>query len=285
MGVVVGVVNARGLSRSYGSVRALDGVDVDLGAGEIVGLLGPSGAGKSTLVGILALLRRASQGSLSLFGEEVRPGNLHSLRRRIGYMPQEHALYEDLSARFNVRFFGRGARRQRCDELLGFLGLAERAADPVHTMSGGMKQRVSLACALIASPRLLLLDEPTAGIDPVLRERFWSEFRRLRDDGASLLVSTHQIDEAVHCDRLLIVREGRLIANTTPRTLMRRAGVTARLERQGGRVEERRFTAGGRELLAWLRSLDEAGTERVEVVADSLEDIIVALMREEAARA
>ncbi|MEJ2290009.1 MAG: ABC transporter ATP-binding protein [Deinococcales bacterium] len=278
------VVRARGVSRRYGRLRALEDVDVVLEPGEIVGLLGPSGAGKTTLVRTIALLQRPTAGTLELFNETVRPGNLQRLRRRIGYMPQDYALYEDLSARFNVRFFGRGVAKRQVDALLEFLGLAGRARDPVRAMSGGMKQRVSLACALVNEPELLLLDEPTAGIDPVLRQRFWREFDRLKGEGAGLLVSTHQIDEAVHCDRLLIVREGRILADTTPETLMRRAGTTVRVERSGG-IEERRFPPDGPELLAWLRSLDADGVRRVDVRNDTLEDIIVALMTKETARA
>ncbi len=270
-------MHAQGLSRRYDRLQALVDVAVALRAGEIVGLLGPSGAGKTTLVRILALLLRPSAGSLELFGEPVRAGNLRRLRTRIGYMPQEYALYEDLSASFNVRFFGRGVASRKVDELLEFLGLAERAHDPVGAMSGGMKQRVSLACALVNEPELLLLDEPTAGIDPVLRQRFWDEFDRLKGEGASLLVSTHQIDEAVHCDRLLIVREGRILTDTTPEALMRRAATTVRVERQGG-VEERRFAPDGLDLLHWLRTLDEEEVRRVDVRNDTLEDVIVALM-------
>lgn len=280
------MVQARGLGRSYGRIRALDDVDVALEAGEIVGLLGPSGAGKTTLVRTLALLQRPDAGSLALFDEPVERGNLQRLRRRIGYMPQTYALYEELSARVNVGFFGRGVPAPKVDALLDFLGLAGRSRDAVATMSGGMKQRVSLACALVTSPRLLLLDEPTAGIDPLLRERFWHEFQRLRDDGASLLVSTHQIDEAVHCDRLLIVREGRLVADVRPDDLMRRAGTSVRVTRTDGSEDVRRFEPdGGGELVAWLRGLDERAMERVDVRNDTLEAIIIALMTEDAARA
>ena len=273
-------MEARGLSRRYRRVEALEGVDLDLRPGEIVGLLGPSGAGKTTLVRMLALLLRPSSGSLTLFGEPVSTASLQRLRRRIGTMPQEPALYQDLSARFNVRFFGRGVSRAEVDGLLELLGLGGRANDVVQAMSGGMKQRVSLACALVRRPALLLLDEPTAGIDPVLRERFWKEFRRLRDDGAALLVSTHQIDEAVHCDRLLLVRDGRLLADLTPEALLRRAGTTVRLERRDGSVVERRFGPDGDAMLRWMQELEPTSIERVDLRNDTLESLVVELMTE-----
>src|SRR5262249_55418713 len=152
----------------------------------------------------IAMVARPTAGTLRVLGADATTA-ARSLRPRVGYMPQEPALYEELSGRFNIEFFGRGAARPKVARVLDVLQLAERAADPVRQLSGGTKQRVSLACALVNDPELVLLDEPTAGIDPILRQAFWQEFRRLRDAGHTLVVSTHQIDEAAHCDRLVVV--------------------------------------------------------------------------------
>jgi ABC-2 type transport system ATP-binding protein len=165
-------------------------------------------------------------------------------------------------------------------KVLAALGLGERAHDAVRIMSGGMKQRVSLACAMARPAELLLLDEPTAGIDPVLRARFWEEFRSLSDAGACLLVSTHQIDEAVHCDRLLVVRGGGLLADTTPEALLRSGSTRVRLTGAHGGEQVRRFPSGDPGLIPWLRSLDEASLARLDVRNETLEDILVRLIRE-----
>jgi ABC-2 type transport system ATP-binding protein len=254
-------------------------VDVSIPRGAIYGVLGPSGAGKTTLVKCVGLVTPFSDGSLSVLGEDAsnRPA---ALRKKIGYMPQLAALYEELSARFNVEFFGRGAPRERIDKLLAMVNLAKRADDAVGSFSGGMKQRVSLACALVAEPELLLLDEPTAGIDPVLRITFWEEFRRLRDQGKTLLVSTHQIDEASHCDRLLIIRDGKVLVEGTPEELLGRGGATVKAKTKDGRELETRLEDPPRELPRWLEKQQVAEMEELRVKPDTLEEILVRIIRE-----
>lgn len=272
-------IEAHGLGKRYGKLSALEDVELTVPRGVILGVLGPSGAGKTSLVRCLALLTRPSAGSLQLFGVGASRASA-ALRRRIGYMPQEMALYEELSARFNVAFFSRGAKAARIDALLALLGLAERADDPVLEFSGGMKQRVSLACALAREPELLLLDEPTAGIDPLLRLAFWDEFRRLQGEGRTLLVSTHQLDEALHCDLLLVLRQGRVLLLGTPAELLARGGASARLELAGGEVFEARFDAPESELPRWLAGFEMGAVRRLELRQDTLEEILVRLIRE-----
>ncbi len=274
-------IEARRLSKRYGKQIALENIDLSVPRGVILGVLGPSGAGKSSLVKCLGLLTRPSAGSLMLFGEDARKGS--ALRGRIGYMPQEIALYEELSARFNVTFFSHGAPAKRIDALLELLELSKRASDPVLNFSGGMKGRVSLACALATEPELILLDEPTAGIDPLLRLKFWEEFRRLRDEGRTLVVSTHQLDEAVHCDLLLVLRQGRILTLSSPQALLARGGAGVRLALHSGEVLEQRFEAPDTELPRWLEGRDMAAVRRLELRQDSLEDILVRLIREDKA--
>jgi len=272
-------VEARGLDKRYGRVTALDGIDLTIARGGIYGILGPSGAGKTTLVKCLGLVARPTRGSLRVLGSEASQQS-RALRARIGYMPQEPALYEELSARFNIEFFGRGAAASRVDPLLEMLDLAGRARDPVRSLSGGMRQRVSLACALINDAELLLLDEPTAGIDPILRMAFWGEFRRLRDQGRTLIVSTHQIDEASHCDRLLVLRDGRVLIDCTPEQLSARGGATVSLRTKGGRQFVERLADPAHELLRRFSVWGPDGVEELRVRYDTLEETLVTLIRE-----
>ena len=272
-------IEARGIGKSYRSVTALTAVDLTIPSGVIYGVLGPSGAGKTTLVKCLGLVARPTTGSLKIFGTAAS-GRPPTLRARIGYMPQEPALYEELSARSNVEFFGRGASPSSVDRLFDLLSLSARAAEPVRTFSGGMKQRVSLACTLVRDPELLLLDEPTAGIDPILRVAFWQEFRRLRDTGKTLLVSTHQIDEAAHCDRLLIIRDGRVLIECTPAELSARGGATVSLRKNDGDEIERRLDDPAHELPTWLAAQALNSTASISLHYDSLEDILIRLIRE-----
>lgn len=212
------VIRTEGLRKQFGALRAVDGLDLTIPAGQIYGLLGPNGSGKTTLIRLLLGLLRPTSGRAVIL-DAVMPDK--PVLSQIGYMTQASALYEELTARDNVAFFAAmyGARepigRGRIDEVLGLVDLADRANTQAHTLSGGMKQRLSLACAIVHRPRLLLLDEPTVGVDPQLRATFWDYFRRLAAEGVTIVVSSHVMDEAERCDRLGFMRQGRLLAEGT----------------------------------------------------------------------
>jgi ABC-2 type transport system ATP-binding protein len=207
------------------------------------------------------------------------------LRQRIGYMPQGPALYDDLSARGNVAFFGAAHRtenlKKRVDEVLRFTDLSERAGNAVHTFSGGLKRRVSLACALVHQPEVIFLDEPTAAVDPQLRSRFWKTFRELANGGTTLFISTHLMDEAVLCDRIAILRKGSVIATDTPGNIIEQGQTRLVVERDGAADEE---TIGGHpeDLAAALRpyGLEEEVTA-VDVRTDTLEEVVLSLIEKD----
>lgn len=218
------VIETRGLHKHFGAIRAVDGVDMAVRQGEIYGLLGPNGSGKTTLIRLLIGLLRATEGTATVLGRVVPDKALLS---EVGYMTQSSALYEDLTVRENVGFFAEmcgGVPRARVDEVIALVNLDDRADSVVRTLSGGMRQRASLACALVHRPRLLLLDEPTVGVDPQLRATFWDYFRGLAESGITLIVSSHVMDEAERCDRLGFMRQGRLLAEGSSAELRERAG-------------------------------------------------------------
>ncbi|MBI2921586.1 MAG: ABC transporter ATP-binding protein [Planctomycetes bacterium] len=275
------------LRKRYGRIQALDGISLAVPRGEIFGLLGANGAGKTTLIRSLVGLARPDSGTLRVLGlDPVREAR--ALRRQVGYMPQAPSLYQDLSPRENVRFFGSahelGDAEARVAEVMKFVELAARERDPVHTLSGGMKQRVSLACALVHRPPLLLLDEPTAGVDPPLREAFWNHFRGLAAAGGTIFVSTHQLDEAMSCGRVAVMRNGRILACDTPAGLLQRGRTVVRVA-SGGRTEEETIASTPEALAEFLkrRGLDPA-VARVELAADTLEKIVLDLVRREGAQ-
>ena len=277
-------IEVAGLTKNYGKVEALQGVDFTVPRGMVFGLVGPNGAGKTTLIKSLVGALRPSGGEVRVLGFEPLKDRTE-LRRRIGYMPQSPALYEDLPARDNVRFFGAAHHtpelRKKVAEVLEFTDLAERAGDPVHTFSGGMKRRVSLACALIHRPQILFLDEPTAAVDPYLRSRIWKTFRELAESGVTLFISTHLMDEAILCDRIAILRKGRVIVSDTPHEILER-GKTRLMVRRSADEEER--TIGGRpeDLAAALHPYGlGAEISGVEVRADSLETVVLSLIEKE----
>ncbi|HET7037938.1 MAG TPA: ABC transporter ATP-binding protein [Thermomicrobiaceae bacterium] len=221
------VIEVRGVSQAFGAVRALEDVSLAIPPGVIYGLIGPSGSGKTTLIRLLVGVLRPERGEVCVFGRKMPD---RAVAGRIGYMTQSTALYPDLSLRENLSFFGAlyglgDARlRRRIEEVSREVALADRLDSPLHTFSGGMQRRASLACALIHQPELLILDEPTVGLDPVLRRAFWERFHRLAQAGRTLIVTSHIMDEAGRCDLLGFIRDGRLLASGTPDELRRLTG-------------------------------------------------------------
>ncbi len=274
-------VHVQDLHKYFGQVQALKGVNLKVERGQIFGLLGPNGAGKTTLIRLLIGSTKPTSGKVSVL--ELNPTKQkRALRRLIGYMPQTPALYEDLSPRDNIRFFGRAHRieniSRRVDEVIEFVGLSERAHDPVYKFSGGMKQRASLACALVHQPNMLLLDEPTSGIDPKLREAFWEHFRELTSRGVTLLVSTHQMDEAMYCDRLAILHEGVLLADETPHQLLWNNRAKIRIWR-GEQVNEHKVTNYPEQLPGMLQGYGlDSGISRIEIDEDTLETVVLRMI-------
>jgi ABC-2 type transport system ATP-binding protein len=206
-----------------GGIDVVSGVSFDLAAGSVTGLLGPSGCGKTTLMRALVGVQQRVRGELEVLGG---PAGAPILRSRIGYMTQAPSVYADLTVQENMEYFARihGAPHQRIEELLARVELADVGGRLVQTLSGGQHARVSLATALIGQPELLVLDEPTVGLDPLLRRSLWDFFGALAGLGVTLLVSSHVMDEAGHCEDLLLMREGTLLAQLTPAELVDRTG-------------------------------------------------------------
>jgi linearmycin/streptolysin S transport system ATP-binding protein len=230
--------------KQYGDTTALDGVSFHVERGEVFGLLGPNGAGKTTLLSILSCLQPATSGEVRILGRPVREHD-RDLRRHVGIVPQELALYGQLTARENLEFFGElyglgGADlRRRAAEVLRAIGLEDRADRRVDTFSGGMKRRLNLAVGLIHQPPLLMLDEPTVGVDPQTREAIFEIVERLAEAGAAILYTTHYMEEAERlCDRIAIIDEGQIIAEGTLEELLAlRTSEPVRVERQHGLAE------------------------------------------------
>ena len=213
----------RGLRVVRGGNEVLPGIELDVESGTVTGLLGPSGSGKSTLIRAIVGVQIVAGGTVTVLG---LPAGAPELRRRVGYVTQADAVYADLTVRENIRFFARVLRTpaSEVDEAIAAVELEPFADQVVGRLSGGQRARVSLATALLGEPELLVLDEPTVGLDPLLRRDLWDLFHRLAAGGAALLVSSHVMDEAERCDELLLLREGRLLAAGTPGELRGRTG-------------------------------------------------------------
>jgi ABC-2 type transport system ATP-binding protein len=216
-------VDVRGLRVVRGGRVVLPGLDASITSGSITALLGPSGCGKSTLLRSIVGVQQVTAGTVEVLG---RPAGDPSLRRRVGYVTQAPSVYADLSVRENLRYVSALLRAARgdVDRVIGEVGLDDHADALVGRLSGGQRTRVTLAAALLGTPELLVLDEPTVGLDPLVREELWRIFSELAARGATLLVSSHVMDEAARCHRLLLMREGRIIADAPPNDLLEETG-------------------------------------------------------------
>jgi lipooligosaccharide transport system ATP-binding protein len=259
------MVSARGLRKSYGDVEAVKGIDVEVRKGEAFGFLGPNGAGKSSTMRMIAAVSPVTQGSLQILGmDPATEGS--KIRARLGVCPQEDTLDNELRVHENLvvygRYFGlsRAEASARTDELLSFVQLTEKAGSKIEDLSGGMKRRLTIARSLINQPDLLLLDEPTTGLDPQARHQLWDRLFRLKQQGVTLVLTTHYMDEAEQlCDRLVVMDHGVIVAGGSPAQLI--------AEHSTREVTELRFGVGEHEALA-DKVADLA--DRVEVLPDRL---------------
>jgi lipooligosaccharide transport system ATP-binding protein len=259
------LISARGLVKRFGAFTAVDGIDVDVRTGEAFGFLGPNGAGKSSTMRMVGCVSPPTGGELTILGMDPRRDG-PAIRSRLGVCPQEDNLDVELTARENLttyaRYFGipRKVARQRADELLEFVQLEERADSKVEPLSGGMKRRLTIARALVNDPDLVLLDEPTTGLDPQARHLVWERLFRLKQRGVTLVLTTHYMDEAEQlCDRLVIMDGGKIVAEGPPRELIGRYSTRE--------VVELRF--GWEALDGYSSKLDGIGA-RLEVLPDRI---------------
>jgi ABC-2 type transport system ATP-binding protein len=262
------LLSVSNLTKAYGDRRAVDGVSFQVLAGQTVGLIGPNGAGKSTTVGMICGLVKPDAGEVRMDGVAVGAG-LSDAKHRIGLVPQDLALYEDLSANDNLKLFGalyglKGARlRVRCAEVLALVNLADRARDKTATFSGGMKRRLNIAATLMHDPQLLILDEPTVGVDPQSRNAIFDTLEQLKAQGRSLIYTSHYMEEVERlADHIVIIDHGRVLADESPAALLRRLPAQAAL-----RVEL--AAAANDELLGGLRG--QPGVTSVSRDGDALE--------------
>ncbi|HEY7275535.1 MAG TPA: ABC transporter ATP-binding protein [Trebonia sp.] len=260
------LVRARGLTKRFGNFTAVDGIDFDLFRGEAFGFLGPNGAGKSSTMRMLGCVSPPTVGDLTILGgDPVRDGA--AIRARLGVVPQEDTLDNELTVRENLLVYGRyfGLPRklinERTDQLLDFVQLTERADDQVDPLSGGMKRRLTIARSLINDPDILILDEPTTGLDPQARHVVWDRLFSLKQRGVTLILTTHYMDEAEQlCDRLVVMDHGKIAAEGTPRDLIARYSTPD--------VLELRFAPGGQDDA--VEKIKDLSPERMEVTADRI---------------
>jgi len=275
-------IKVKDLRKKFGHIWALNGVDLEIREGEIFGILGPNGAGKTTLVRILSTLLKPSSGEVSVAGFKL-PSEDYKLKKLIGYMPQRPSLYEDLSARRNLKFFIslhsnnglRGHTQNKIDHILKFVELKDRQDDLISTFSSGMKQRLSLACALVHQPKILFLDEPTSGVDPRLKRAFWDYFMKLKQEGATIIITTHQLTDAENCDRLALMKNGKVFLVDTPYHLKNLGTSRVRIT-QKSRIREFEIANFSEEFPKHLREL-KGDVLRLDITSETLEDIFLKL--------
>lgn len=272
------VIKTTDLTKHFGATKALQNFSIEVKSGQILGLLGPNGSGKTTLIKSLVGGVKPTSGTVEVFGKNPLK-NRKELAGRFGYMPQDPQLYEDLSVKDNVRFFAKlhlkGNPDEAIDKTLAFLGLSEKTNERVQHLSGGMKTRTSLACALIHEPDVLFLDEPTAGLDPSLKRSLWQLFRNLASGGKTLFISTHLMEEALLCDTLAIIRQGELLAKEPPAHLIAKGNAVLTLTTKEGTKQHTLPT----DPTAIARFLHKYGLDpnitALDLTKESLEDITI----------
>ena len=278
-------IKLKDVKKTFGHIRALNGVSLEIKEGEVFGILGPNGAGKTTLVRILSTLLKPSSGEVSVAGFTL-PREDYKLKKLIGYMPQKPSLYDDLSANKNLKFFLnlhfsnglRGNIKNRIDQILEFVELKDRRDDIISTFSGGMKQRLSLACALIHQPKILFLDEPTSGVDPRLQHAFWDYFKKLKQEGTTIIITTHQLTDAENCDRIALMKNGKVFLVDTPYHLKDSGISKIRITKKSG-VEELEISNFSEEFPKYLKE-SNGDILRLDIVPETLEDIFLKLTQE-----
>ncbi len=277
------VVLLKDLTKRFGSFTAVDRLNLSIDRGELFGFLGPNGAGKTTTIRMICGLLEPTEGEILVFGHRM-PQERIKVLKRIGYMPQHFGLYEDLTVYENLDFYAslygmsRNEKRRRINELLDVLLLKPYVRTPAGKLSGGTKKRLALAVALIHEPELLILDEPTAGVDPPLRRMFWKYFKELNKAGVTIIVTTHYMDEAENCRRLVLMSRGKILAEGSPLEVKRRAFggdlISVRVRHKDKHVlmafEEKLKQLPGI-LEASLRGLYDHGTEYLVIVEDASE--------------
>jgi ABC-2 type transport system ATP-binding protein len=304
------VIVTRGLSRRFGELVAVRDVSFEVYRGEIFGVLGPNGAGKSTTIRMLCGILDPTSGEGRVVGFDIQR-DAERIKQRIGYMTQRFSLYEDLTVEENLRFYAgiygvpRARRRARVEAVLESAGLEGRRRQLAGTLSGGWKQRVALASSTIHRPPLLFLDEPTAGVDPVSRREFWDQIHRISDEGTTVLVTTHYMDEAERCHRLAFIFRGELLATGTPQEIVERRDLSViELEIEGNTIEAAKLLRAAETVeevnhfghvirVALRHSTDPQGTvrralepngfaiQRLQPTRVSVEDAFVSMVRED----
>lgn len=276
-------VEIENLCKDYGKLKALNNIILHVPEGTIYGLVGPNGAGKTTLIKALVGALKPTSGIVKVMGlDPLR--DKWKLRSQIGYMPQTPALYDDLSAKRNILFFGSAQRipdlEKKTNDILAFSELTNRADDLVRNFSGGMKKRVSLCCALIHEPKIVFLDEPTAAIDPHLKLQLWKLFRQLANNGVTLFISTHLMEEALLCDKVAILRNGEILIVDAPLKILERGKTTLKII-ENGKTKESIIDSKPDSL---SRELHRFGLNQnitsITLHPDNMEDIVLAIIGE-----
>jgi ABC-2 type transport system ATP-binding protein len=266
-------IQARGLTKRFGKLTAVNHLDLDVPRSQIYGFLGPNGSGKTTAIRMLCGLLTPTEGGATVLGLDV-PGDAAPLKSRIGYMTQKFSLYGDLTVLENLQFiasiyaYPRGARRARIDDLIERYDLVNQRKQLAGTMSGGQKQRLALACAVLNKPELLLLDEPTSAVDPKSRRDFWAKLFALADAGTTILVSTHYMDEAERCHRLAILDRGTKVADGAPAELQASTGMAV-VQVQ---ADDPQATQTALAAVDQVRSVTQLGIKLRVLVPESIEE-------------